>query len=63
MAGSSALAFTVWMPVTVSTSRAWFSAPRANFSFSRARRIGTSARLRPTYSGRLTSTISVSGTL
>ncbi|MCY1539450.1 hypothetical protein D9M68_750370 [compost metagenome] len=62
-AGSSAVALTVWMALTVSTSMAWFSAPRANFSSRRRRRMGTTARLRPKYSGMLTSTISVRGTL
>ena len=61
--GSSAPALTVCMPVTVSTSSAWFSAPRANLSLSRARSTGTTARLKPTYKGSDTSTISVSGTL
>ena len=61
--GSSALALTVWMPVTVSTSMDWFSAPRANLTSSRLRKMGTTARLRPKYSGRLTSTMRVSGTL
>ena len=63
MTGSSAPALTVWMPDTASTSSAWFSAPRANLSFRRERSTGTTARLRPRYSGSDTSTISVSGTL
>lgn len=51
------------MPVTVSTSMAWFSAPSANFWSRRRRSTGTTARLSPKYSGRLASTMSVSGTL
>ena len=61
--GSSALALTVCMPVMVSTSMDWFSAPRANLTSSRWRRMGTMARLRPKYSGMLTSTMRVNGTL
>ena len=42
---------------------AWFSAPRANLTSRRWRKTGTTQRLSPKYSGRLTSTIKVSGTL
>ena len=38
--GSTASAFRVSIPVTDSTRKAWFSAPRANFSSSRRRKIG-----------------------
>ena len=47
----------------LSTSKAWFSAPRLNFSSRRARSTGTTISDSRKYSGRLSSTMSVSFTL
>ena len=57
--GSTATAFTVWMPVTDSTRNAWFSAPRSNFSLSRVRMMGVMKREIPAYTGKVPTTTSV----
>ena len=41
--GSTAIAFSVSTPATLSTRKAWFSAPRLNFSCSRSRNRGVAA--------------------
>src|SRR3989475_3728992 len=57
--GSTATAFKVWMPVIDSTRNAWFSAPRSNFSLSRARMMGVMKREIPAYTGKVATTTRV----
>ena len=57
------MALTVSMPLIVSTRKDWFSAPRLNFSFSRARSTGVNSSDSSTYTGMEAATISVSSWL
>ncbi len=58
--GSTAIALTVPMPLTVSTKNAWLSAPRANFSSRRLRSTGVMNAEISTYMGNEITTIRVS---
>ncbi len=58
--GSTAMALTVPMPLTVSTRNAWLSAPRWNLSFRRLRSTGVTNAEISAYSGSESATIRVS---